>query len=205
MDTGGYLNMCGHGAIAVVTAVLEAGIVEARAGGNEVVLEAPVGLIRATAAVRGGAVESVSFENVPSFVYRDDVAVQVEGRTVPLTIAFGGSFFALAGRRRPGPRRHRPRDGSRLRTPRHARARRGEPHGGREPSDARYRHGGPRGVLGVKGAQGNRCPGGAAPCGGVRRRPGGPLAVRHGPEAPSSPRSTVQARSPWGSRWSARA
>ena len=96
MDTGGYLNMCGHGAIAVVTAVLEAGIVGAREGGNEVVLEAPVGLIRATAAVRGGAVESVSFENVPSFVYRDDVAVQVEGRTVPLTIAFGGSFFALA-------------------------------------------------------------------------------------------------------------
>ena len=88
--------MCGHGAIAVVTAVLEAGIVEAREGGNEVVLEAPAGLIRATAAVRGGAVESVSFENVPSFVYRDDVAVQVEERTVPLTIAFGGSFFALA-------------------------------------------------------------------------------------------------------------
>ena len=96
MDTGGYLNMCGHGAIAVVTAVLGGRDRGGRARAGTRSCSRRRRAYRATAAVRGGAVESVSFENVPSFVYRDDVAVQVEGRTVPLTIAFGGSFFALA-------------------------------------------------------------------------------------------------------------
>lgn len=95
MDTGGYLNMCGHGTMAVTAAVLETGIVAARDGDNEVVLEAPAGLVRTTARVRDGKVESVSFENVPSFVFCDEATVDVDGRAVSLAIAFGGSFFAL--------------------------------------------------------------------------------------------------------------
>lgn len=95
VDTGGYLNMCGHGTIAVVTAVLETGIVSAHEGENEIVLEAPAGIIHTRAMVRGSAVESVSFENVPSFVYREGVTVEVDGRAIRLDIAFGGSFFAL--------------------------------------------------------------------------------------------------------------
>lgn len=95
MDTGGYLNMCGHGTIGVVTVVLETGVIAVHEGENEVVLDAPAGLIRATACVKNGRVESVSFVNVPSFVYRENVTVEVEGRAIQLAIAFGGSFFAL--------------------------------------------------------------------------------------------------------------
>lgn len=95
MDTGGYLNMCGHGTMAVAAAAVEAGLVEAREGDNEVVLDAPAGLVRARVCVKGGRAESVSLENVPSFVLRDEAEVEVDGRIVPLTIAFGGSFFAL--------------------------------------------------------------------------------------------------------------
>ena len=68
MDTGGYLNMCGHCTIGAVTVAVEAGLVESHEGENEVVLEAPAGLIRTTAIVKNGKVESVTLTNVPAFV-----------------------------------------------------------------------------------------------------------------------------------------
>ena len=46
MDTGEYLNMCGHGTIGSVTALIETGLVEAKEPYTEVVLDAPAGLIR---------------------------------------------------------------------------------------------------------------------------------------------------------------
>ena len=39
MDTGGYLNMCGHCTIGAVTVILESGLKEMHEGANEVVLE----------------------------------------------------------------------------------------------------------------------------------------------------------------------
>ena len=42
-----------------------------------VTLDTPAGLVRATAHVEGGRVAKVSFLNVPSFVFRRDVAVDV--------------------------------------------------------------------------------------------------------------------------------
>ena len=52
MDTGGYLNMCGHCTIGAVTVAIEAGLVESHEGENEVVLDAPAGLIRTKAIVK---------------------------------------------------------------------------------------------------------------------------------------------------------
>ena len=95
MDTGGYLNMCGHCTIGAVTVALEAGLKESHEGENEVVLEAPAGLIRTRAYVKDGKVEHVTLTNVPSFVYKENVSVNIDGKDIPLTISFGGSFFAL--------------------------------------------------------------------------------------------------------------
>ena len=39
---------------------------------NEVVLEAPAGIIRTTAIVKDGKVESVTLTNVPAFVYKEN-------------------------------------------------------------------------------------------------------------------------------------
>ena len=52
MDTGGYLNMCGHCTIGAVTVILESGLKEMHEGENEVVLDAPAGLIRTTAGMK---------------------------------------------------------------------------------------------------------------------------------------------------------
>ena len=82
MDTGGYLNMCGHCTIGAVTVAVEAGLVESHEGENEVVLEAPAGLIRTTAIVKNGKVESVTLTNVPAFVYKENQKVTIDGKGV---------------------------------------------------------------------------------------------------------------------------
>ena len=95
MDTGGYLNMCGHCTIGAVTVAIEAGLVESKEGVNQVVLEAPAGLIRTEAVVKDGKVEHVTLTNVPAFVYKENLSVTIDGQEIPFTISFGGSFFAL--------------------------------------------------------------------------------------------------------------
>lgn len=95
METGGYLNMCGHCTIGAVTVILEAGLMEAKEGMNEVILDSPAGIIHTRAVVKDGKVESVTLINVPSFVYKENLSVTIEGKEIPFTISFGGSFFAL--------------------------------------------------------------------------------------------------------------
>lgn len=87
--------MCGHCTIGAVTVAVEAGFVDSHEGENEVVLEAPAGLIRTTAVVKDGKVESVTLTNVPAFVYKENQKVTIDGKDIEFTISFGGSFFAL--------------------------------------------------------------------------------------------------------------
>lgn len=99
MDTGGYLNMCGHNTIAAVTAIVETGMVDIEVGSKrkEVKLDTPAGLVTAVANLdRNNKVKSVSFKNVPSFLYKQDVEIHVPGLgKIKLDISFGGSFFAI--------------------------------------------------------------------------------------------------------------
>ena len=96
MDSGGYLNMCGHGSIGVATVAVETGLVPAKEPMTEVVLEAPAGIIRTKVLVEGGKAKEVSITNVPAFMYEEDLQVELEGfGTFKVDIAFGGSFFAL--------------------------------------------------------------------------------------------------------------
>ncbi len=95
MDTGEYLNMCGHGTIGSVTAIIEGGLVEAKEPFTEVVLEAPAGIIRTKAEVKDGKVVNVTLKNVPSFLYKKDLTTTIDGQEVKYDISFGGSFFAL--------------------------------------------------------------------------------------------------------------
>ena len=95
MDTGDYLNMCGHGTIGAVTAIIETGLVPAVEPITEVVLDAPAGIIRTKAEVKDGKVLNVTLTNVPSFLYKENLSTTVNGKEVVYDIAFGGSFFAL--------------------------------------------------------------------------------------------------------------
>ncbi|HGL6467198.1 TPA: proline racemase [Clostridioides difficile] len=96
MDGGGYLNMCGHGTIGAMTAAIETGVVPAVEPVTHVVMEAPAGIIRGDVTVIDGKAKEVSFLNVPAFLYKEGVEVDLPGvGTVKFDISFGGSFFAI--------------------------------------------------------------------------------------------------------------
>lgn len=90
----GYSTMCGHGIIALVTAGIEQRLFPIN-DPQKIHIDTPAGRILARANFdQAGGVESVSFRNVPSFVQEENVSVQVDGRHVDCTIAFGGAFYA---------------------------------------------------------------------------------------------------------------
>ena len=79
----GYSTACGHGTIALVTWALDEGIVERREGENRVVVDVPSGRLETVATVVGGKVRSVTFRNVPSFVWATDLRVAASPSTSP--------------------------------------------------------------------------------------------------------------------------
>jgi len=95
-EVGGYVPMCGHDTIGACTALLEAGMLEASEPETDVCFDTPAGLVRVTAEVRDGTVQSVRFRNVASFLYRADVAVEVPGLgRLVCDLAYGGNFYAI--------------------------------------------------------------------------------------------------------------
>jgi trans-L-3-hydroxyproline dehydratase len=97
MHNEGYSTMCGHGVIALVTALIETGTLAVTGPATPVNLDTPAGLVRATAHVGSdGHVERVSFLNVPSFVLARDVEITAPPwGTQRVDIAFGGAFYAF--------------------------------------------------------------------------------------------------------------
>ncbi len=103
MDGGGYLNMCGHGSIGAATIAVETGMVDMKEPETIVKMEAPAGLIEASVKVKNENVEEVSIINVPAFLYKENLKVELEGYgEVEFDISFGGSFFALVDARKIG-------------------------------------------------------------------------------------------------------
>jgi trans-L-3-hydroxyproline dehydratase len=98
MHNEGWSTMCGHGVIAVTTIIVEREL--AWTGGQTMTLDSPAGPIEARPTVKvlgkRRRVRSVAFRNVPSFVLQAGLPVRVGPRTVPVDIAFGGAFYAIA-------------------------------------------------------------------------------------------------------------
>ena len=93
MDSGGYLNMCGHGTIATVTMAINQGLVEKK---DRLLLDTPSGIVTCDVHYENGKVKEVSFINVPAFVLMKNVRVSTERfGEIPMDIAFGGSFFSI--------------------------------------------------------------------------------------------------------------
>jgi proline racemase len=91
----GYSSMCGHGIIAVTKVAIETGLVPMQEPTTTVRIDAPAGLITAKAKVRDGHVESVAFQNVPSFVLALDEVIDIPGLgRIKYDLAYGGAFYA---------------------------------------------------------------------------------------------------------------
>jgi proline racemase/trans-L-3-hydroxyproline dehydratase len=99
MDSGGYLDMCGHGSMGAVVVLLETGMLSStgRTTGTvrTLALDTPAGLIHARAVMENSRISQVTIQNRESFfcesmeIHLDDIG------TVPVDIAYGGNYFAL--------------------------------------------------------------------------------------------------------------
>src|SRR3712207_5279957 len=87
--------MCGHGIVALTTALLETGGFERTGSTVEIGYDTPAGFVLARAELDGERVRRVAFRNVPSFVYAADLEIAVDGRTIAVDVVFGGAFYAL--------------------------------------------------------------------------------------------------------------
>jgi proline racemase len=91
-----YVPMSGTNTICTVTALLETGMIPMREPETCITLEAPAGLVPVTARCRDGKCESVTFSNVPAFVFALDRDVEVSGLgTIKVDVAYGGMIYAL--------------------------------------------------------------------------------------------------------------
>lgn len=95
MNHNGDTQFSGHGIVSVVTALVETGQLTSIDAEKPIHIDTEVGTIVARAKVVGSVVESVSFENVPSFVYLSDVPVAAQNLELNVDIAFGGAFYAV--------------------------------------------------------------------------------------------------------------
>ena len=97
MEQVEYPGMSGTNTICVTTVLLETGMVPMREPVTELTLEAPAGLIRVRAECAHGKVQSVTFQNVPSFAAYLDAVVEVPHLgSVTVDVAWGGMFYVIA-------------------------------------------------------------------------------------------------------------
>jgi trans-L-3-hydroxyproline dehydratase len=88
--------MSGSNSLCVATVLLETGIVPMTEPVTTMLLEAPGGLVEATATCRGGKVERVRIRNIPSFADQLDATLEVAGcGTLTVDTAFGGDSFVI--------------------------------------------------------------------------------------------------------------
>jgi 4-hydroxyproline epimerase len=95
IETSGCLPMCGHGTIGIVTFALEHGLVHPRQPGR-LRIEVPAGIVDVTYREDGNRVRSVRIRNVPAYVARTDIEIDVPsfGR-LTVDVAYGGNFYAI--------------------------------------------------------------------------------------------------------------
>lgn len=95
MENKGYLDMCGHATIGIVTALIEIGRIEAN---TLITLETPAGLVKAWPKIKNGKVDNVTIQNVDSFVYGETslkIDMEEGKREISADIVYSGNTIAL--------------------------------------------------------------------------------------------------------------
>ncbi|MEM7269084.1 MAG: proline racemase family protein [Pseudomonadota bacterium] len=88
--------MSGSNAMCVATVLLDAGILPMTEPTTRMTLEVPGGVVAIEARCASGKAETITIENVPSFVDRLDAVLEVEGQgTLTVDTAYGGDSYVL--------------------------------------------------------------------------------------------------------------
>jgi len=96
IEVSGSWPMCGHGTIATATVAVEMGLVPKVEPFTFINLDTAAGVVKVKVEVKDGTAKSVELRNIPSFLYKRDLMIQVpELGPVMLDIAYGGNFYAI--------------------------------------------------------------------------------------------------------------
>ena len=92
----GFSSMCGHGIIGLTKVALNTGLIDKPGDAPVLKIDTPAGRVVATGHRVNGRVSTVSFHNVPSFVFALDQTVDVPDLgTVRYDVSYGGGFYAF--------------------------------------------------------------------------------------------------------------
>ncbi len=89
MDGGGAVEMCVHGTMGAVTALVETGRLNAPPDGV-VMVDTPASVVRVRVRHGGGRVSHVELEGVPSCSVARNLRARVSGKSVSYDLAYGG-------------------------------------------------------------------------------------------------------------------
>ncbi|KAL3292157.1 proline racemase [Colletotrichum asianum] len=96
MESEEYAPMSGSNTICTATVLLETGMIPMQEPLTKFSLDTAAGLVGVTAECRDGKCKNVAFDNVPAFVDKLDLRVEVPGiGIVSADIAWGGMWYAI--------------------------------------------------------------------------------------------------------------
>jgi len=101
MDGGGAVDMCVHGTIGAVTALVETGRLELD-GAGVVTVDTPAAPVKVRVRHARGRVTGVELEGVPSRSVAGDLRARIGDRDVRYDLAYGGNLVALIAEREAG-------------------------------------------------------------------------------------------------------
>jgi len=95
--------MSGSNSICVATVLLDHGLITMEEPVTNFFLEAPGGLVKVKALCKNGKAERIFVQNLPSFVYKLDTSLELEGYgSVSADTAFGGDSFVIVDAKKLG-------------------------------------------------------------------------------------------------------
>jgi len=98
-----YVPMCGHCIIGAATTAIHAGLVPMTGDRTTVRFETVAGVVECSVDTSRGTAGAVTFRNVESFLLLQDQPLRLPNHgVVPVDIAFGGDFYAIASADRLG-------------------------------------------------------------------------------------------------------
>ena len=97
MDGERFVEMCGHGTIALGMVMVSHGLVpRVETPLTKIRYETPAGIVTAEVHSDGEQVNWCRFQNVPAFCYAQDIPIELPGYgNLHADIGFGGNFFAV--------------------------------------------------------------------------------------------------------------
>jgi len=102
MHTTGYLDMCGHGTIGLVTALIEREILPEK---RKIKIETPAGIVESVPVIKENKVENVRVKNVDSFFVGDEI-IELDladiKSNISVNLAYSGNLVGLVDVRETG-------------------------------------------------------------------------------------------------------